>query len=118
MRAEERRVVEKLVKAGIEFSAAVSAPGGAETIPLEGELVLAYLDDWKAVAAAYYRLEVEEYELWVALDGRAMCGERTRSGAPCKNPVSGRIQLSAFDWLMRHGDPCAVHGGETSADAR
>jgi len=116
MRTEDQKVIERLSKAGVGFSVALSTPGGAETVTLNAREALAYLANPQEFAAGYYGLPLADYETWVALDGQAMCGASTRAGGPCRNPVSGPTQLSAGDWKDRHGGLCAVHGGESSAD--
>lgn len=111
---EHRELVQKLALAGIEFSAPLRAPGGATTVILSARQALAYLEDRNHLAASYFGLSDDEYEMWVALDGQAMCGALTLSGAQCRNPLNGRTQLSAMQWKQRHGGLCAVHGGEGS----
>lgn len=111
MCTEDRNVVERLTLAGIMLSASLDVPGGCETVPLRIDQALAYMARPEVFSADYFGLTVADYETWVALDGQAMCGATSKSGLPCKNPVSGPIQLSAQQWKHRHGGFCAVHGG-------
>jgi hypothetical protein len=118
MRSENRDAVEKLASAGIGFYASVATPAGAETVALSAREALAYLDDPIGLTASFFGLSVSEYEQWVALDGRAICGKLTAKGRRCRNLVSGRTQLPAELWKERHGEPCAIHGGERAVEAR
>lgn len=113
-----RGAIERLASAGIGFYASVSAPWGSETITLSSRQALAYLEDPIGLTACSFGLSVSEYEQWVALDGRAVCGALTAKGRRCRNLVSGRTQLPADLWKERHGEFCAIHGGESAAEAR
>jgi hypothetical protein len=91
----------------------IATPGGVRTIHLDpaDERTARYRADPDQFAADEVGLSKDEYREWVALDGMALCGERTKSGALCKNLIS-RIQLSAKDWKARHRQgACHSHGG-------
>jgi len=118
MRSDNRLVIEALASAGIGFYTSFPTPGGADTITLNSSEVLAYLEDPVGLAASIFGLSVSDYEQWVALDGRAFCGALTAKGRRCRNLVSGRTQLSADMWKERHGELCAIHGGESADEAR
>lgn len=118
MCSDNSRAVEILASAGIGFYTSVPTPGGADTIALSPGQALTYLNDPTGLAASYFGLSVSEYEQWVALDGRAICGAVTAKGRRCRNLVSGRTQLSADMWKERHGELCAIHGGESAEEAR
>jgi len=45
-------------------------------------------------------------------------GSVTISGARCRSAVSGHVQLSSAQWKTRQGDLCAVHAGDSAAEAR
>jgi hypothetical protein len=52
---------------------------------------------------------VADYREWVETDGRPLCSERTRSGALCRNGVTGG-GADPDIWRRRHrSEPCAVH---------
>jgi hypothetical protein len=116
MCTEDRNVVERLALAGITLSASLDAPGGCQTVLLSVDQALVYMARPDVFSASYFGLLVREYETWVALDGQAMCGGLTKSGAPCRNPISGPIQLTAGEWKARHGTLCSVHGGGSAYD--
>jgi hypothetical protein len=118
MRTEDREMLERLALGGISFSAQLEDPAGVETVPLKAEQVLAYLADPRAFSARHFGLSGEDYETWLELGGQALCGASTASGARCRNPVSGHIQLSPAQWKARHGGLCAVHGGASAPKAR
>lgn len=118
MCSESGDAVQKLASAGTGFYANVATPAGAETVALSAREALAYLDDPAGLTASFFDLNVSEYEQWVALDGRAICGALTAKGRRCRNLVSGRTQLPANLWKESHGEPCAIHGGERVVEAR
>lgn len=114
---EDRNVVERLALAGITLSASLEIPGGCQTVLLSVGQALAYMARPEVFSAEYFGLTVGDYETWVALDGQAICGALSKSGTPCRNPMSGSTQLSARQWKARHGGFRAIHCGGTTLGA-
>jgi hypothetical protein len=89
MRTEDRKAVERLARAGIGFSVSMSVPGGAATISVTAKEAVAYLSNPQAFVADHHGLSEADYEMWVALDGQAMCGASRRSDRrPRRRPQS------------------------------
>ncbi|MCQ4191017.1 hypothetical protein [Methylocystis suflitae] len=68
-----------------------------------------YNADPDAFVAAHFGLTKDEYREWVRCDGRALCSERTTSGALCNVDI-GPAPHDALEWKRRHrASACSIH---------
>lgn len=88
----------------------VPSPVGADEVYIDDHQYPAYLKDPHAFAAHHFGFCTQQYDLWMEMEGRGLCGCSTKSGGQCRNFVSGGA-LSAREWRERHGKGCPIHGG-------
>ena len=75
-----------------------------------------YLANKEAFTAQHLGVSLEEYTVWLELEGIARCSALTQKGARCRNMVSGGTYNDVQEWRRKDQGYCTVHGGETSAD--
>src|SRR5262245_52908727 len=98
------------------------SPSG-ETDGARGEdlwLTLDEVDVFKAnpdaFAAAYYSLTVDEYREWIALEGKALCGAKTKRGRECRAVIRGGHHCGSVEWKRLHRQwYCHAHAAEFGA---
>lgn len=110
--------IRALHEGGVTLLVNLREPWGGCTITLKPEQVSTFLEDADQFAADLRGVLKHQYLDWIETDGTPRCGVTTQSGARCKNFVSGGIQHDLEDWLQLDGGFCAVHGGESSSEAR
>ena len=77
-----------------------------------------FLQDKDRVLAKLFDVPVDDYLEWLASEGTPRCGAKTAKGTRCKNLVSGGIQRDIHVWRELDGSLFAIHGGESSEEAR
>ena len=114
----DQHTVDIMSKKGISFVADIPAPAGNMSITLTSKQISKYISDPIQFAADLHGVLKHQYLDWVETDGSPRCGVKTKSGKRCQNYVSGGCQYGIDDWLQLDGGFCAVHGGESSNEAR
>ena len=112
------RTLKVLKAAGVYFGVHIPQPGGGTNSSLDVDEICEFVEDKIAFAAKREKVSRADYVLWLETDGTPQCGATTTSGKRCKNLVSGGVQFSIHDWLDLDGGLCAVHGGQSSEDAK
>ena len=85
--------------------------GVPRTLHLDQDELAEYLADPDLFAAEYLGLTIDQYREWIALEGAALCGERTKAGHPCRSVV--KYCDDPAEWLELHRSvACVNHGGE------
>jgi hypothetical protein len=94
----------------------VDRPAGGKCVDLPTtEEIVRFRADPDAFAGEHFGLTKDQYREWVAFDGTALCGERTKSGDLCGNAVSIE-QMAADHWKVHHRQRvCESHGGPPPA---
>jgi hypothetical protein len=89
--------------------------GTCETLWLDRDEVERYNADPDAYAAKEFGfVSVEEYREFAAVNGAALCSERTQAGHLCHNSIAGdfrdRHPHTIAEWRERHRmAPCRIH---------
>lgn len=113
--AIDLKTVKAMEDADIGFVVNVRHPNGGYTFYLMCDEVENFIEDKDSVAASHFDLTTEEYLEWVETYAGIQCSAKTKSGARCKNVVSGDSESDPQKWKnRRNSELCAVHGGEGS----
>ena len=101
-----------LNKPTYEVTYVVSLLGVPGSVYLGEDDLARYVADPDLFAAKYLGITVELYYEWLECEGVALCGERTKSGRPCRNVV--KCCDNAMEWQEWHRSvACVAHGGES-----
>ncbi|MDX8540718.1 hypothetical protein RFM23_24170 [Mesorhizobium abyssinicae] len=114
----DMKTISTMEAAGLQFIAYIRVPAGSQTVEIEPKEIAAFVANRDEVAAKLFGVSTSQYLDWVATDGEPRCGAITKKGTRCSNFVSGGVQRSIEEWVRLDGGYCAVHGGESSQEAR